>query len=236
MLPQVRLAWAAAYTIDMSRKAMWEKAFGGSDDTVKARTKQWAEGLSERAGIEVRGYGLENIDWSRPCVLMANHQSYLDVHALYRVLPRIVGFVAKKSLFKVPFFGGVMQGVGCVPIDRQKRMEAFEAVREAASQVAAGTTIAVFPEGTRSAGDRVARLKKGPFYLAQAAGAPVIPIGIRGTAQLMPRTNTVMHSGVSEVHVGTPIEPIGRGDKARVALMKQVREEIGRLAGLPLVD
>jgi 1-acyl-sn-glycerol-3-phosphate acyltransferase len=236
MLPQVRLAWAAAYTIDMSRKAMWRKALGGSDEMVRDMTKQWSIGLGERAGIEVRAFGLEHIDWSRPCVLMANHQSYLDVHALFRVVPRVFGFVAKKSLFSVPFFGGVMRGVGCVPIDRDKKKQAFEAVREAAEIVAAGTIIGVFPEGTRSAGDRIAPLKKGPFYLAQAAKVPVVPIGIRGTAALMPRTNTTMYPGVSEVHVGPPIPAIGPGNEARNELMRRVRAEISRLAELPMID
>jgi 1-acyl-sn-glycerol-3-phosphate acyltransferase len=235
--PSLALAWSAAYTLRMSQKAMLRKAFGASDDVVRAMTKEWAVGLAERMSIEVRAYGMGDVDWSRPCVVMANHQSYLDVLALYRTLPRTFGFVAKKQLFSVPFFGGVMRALGCVPVDRTKRVEAMTSMSEAARIVAAGATIAVFPEGTRSPGDRITSLKKGAFYLAQLAGVPTVPVGIRGTAALMPRENTGVRPGVVEVHVGAPIPPPAPGDvRGRSALMARVREELSRLAAVPALD
>src|SRR5262245_33411315 len=106
MLPQLRLTRAATYTLSMCAKAMAAKARGAPDERVRELTKEWAGGLSERAEIEVRAFGVEGIDWSGPFVLMANHQSYLDVLSLYSASPRIFGFVAKKSLFSIPLFGG----------------------------------------------------------------------------------------------------------------------------------
>ena len=145
--------------------------------------------------------------------------------------------VAKKELFSIPFFSGVMRAVGCVPVDRARRVKAMTTMREAARTVAAGTTIAVFPEGTRSLGDRVARLKRGPFYLAQLAQVPTLPIGIRGTGALMPRQNTGIRPGVIEVHVGTLLPPPAPNDAAgRDALMAQVRAELSRLAAVPAID
>lgn len=235
--PRLRLVRAAAYTLGMSQKAMWEKALGAPDERVRELTKQWADGLRARAGVEVRSFGVEHLTSSSPFILMANHQSYLDVLALYSASPRIFGFIAKKQLFSVPFFGGVMRADGCVPIDREQRKQAFDSVRAAAAQVAAGATIAVFPEGTRSPGDRIAPLKKGPFHLAQLAGVPVVPVGIRGTAALMPRSNTRLLPGVVEVHVGVPIAPIpGTNAAARKALMARVREDLSRLAAVPAID
>jgi 1-acyl-sn-glycerol-3-phosphate acyltransferase len=232
--PPVALVWAAAYTLGMSAKAMVRKAFGGGDEIVRRLTKEWAEGLCERMGIEVRVHGIDAIDWSAPCVVMANHQSYLDVLALYRALPRIFGFVAKKQLFSVPFFGGVMRGVGCVPVDRQKHVEAMTSMSEAARMVAAGSTITVFPEGTRSEGNRIAPFKKGGFYLAQLASVPIVPVGIRGTAALMPRRNTGIRGGVIEVHAGAPLPPVPMDDpKARTACMARVRADLAALAAVP---
>jgi 1-acyl-sn-glycerol-3-phosphate acyltransferase len=221
----------------MSQKAMLELALGAPDEHVRGMVKQWAEGMCERMRIEVRAVGAEAIDWSLPRVLMANHQSYLDPVALYSVLPRVCGMVAKKELFRVPLLGGVMRVVGCVSVDRHRRVEAMTAMREAARTVSSGTTIAVFPEGTRSPGDRITRLKKGPFYLAQLAQVPTLPIGIRGTAALMPRENTGIRSGLIEVHVGTPLPPPALNDVAgRDALMAQVRAELSRLAAVPAID
>jgi 1-acyl-sn-glycerol-3-phosphate acyltransferase len=83
----------------------------------------------------------------------------------------------------------------------------------------------------------VARLKKGPFYLAQMAQVEVVPIGIRGTAALMPRSNTTIHPGSVEVHVGSPIPAIApTGASARSELMATVRREIARLAAVPERD
>jgi 1-acyl-sn-glycerol-3-phosphate acyltransferase len=184
--------------------------------------------------IEVRAHGLDAVDWSLPRVLMANHQSYLDVMALYRVLPLCFGFIAKKGLYTVPFFAGVMDAVGCVPIDRAHRTDALASMNKAARIVSAGSTIAVFPEGTRSLGDRIAPLKKGSFHLVQLAQVPALPIGIRGAGALMPRRNTGIRPGVIEVHVGEPIPPPPPDDnEARVALMARVRSELSRLAALP---
>jgi 1-acyl-sn-glycerol-3-phosphate acyltransferase len=237
LAPPIALAWATAYTLRMSQKAMLRKALGASDDRVREYTREWAEGMCSRMDIEVRAHGASAVDWSLPCVVMANHQSYLDVLALYHALPRCFGFVAKRQLFAVPFFGGVMRALGCISIDRTKHVEAFAVMRDAARIVAAGTTIAVFPEGTRSPGDRILRLKKGPFYLAQLAGVPTVPIGIRGTAALMPRQNTGIRPGVIEVHVGAPLPAPPQNDAAaRMALMKRVRSELSQLAAVPALD
>lgn len=235
--PVAKLMVAWFYTLHMSQRAVTAKARGGSDERVRELTQEWTAGLRERVGIEVRAQGFDAIDWSRTYVIMANHASYLDVLALYSSLPRIVGFIAKKELYMIPFFSGVMRGVGCVPVDRSKRTEAVEALREAANAVRDGTTIAVFPEGTRSRGDRIQKLKKGPFHLVQMAQVEILPIGIRGAGKLMPRENTAIHPGVIEVHAGKPLPPPPPGDdEARTALMAKVREELSRLAAVPMMD
>jgi 1-acyl-sn-glycerol-3-phosphate acyltransferase len=233
--PQIALLRANVYTFRMSQKAVLEKALGASDDRVRDRTKEWAVGLCDRLRIEVRAQGVEAVDWSAPCVLMANHASYLDVMALYRVLPRCFGFVAKQALFKLPFFGGVMRALGCVAINRESHVDAVASMQEAARIVRTGSTIAVFPEGTRGRGDRIAPLKKGAFHLVQLAQVPSVPVGIRGAAALMPRENTGIRPGVIEVYVGPPIPPPPPDDiDGRTALRLTVRTELGRLAGLPL--
>jgi 1-acyl-sn-glycerol-3-phosphate acyltransferase len=234
--PIARLAWGGLYTLGMCQKAMFEQATGASSIRVRDLGRQWAEGMTKRMGVEVRAFGFDTVDWSVPRVIMANHQSYLDVLALYRAMGRPFGFIAKRQLFAIPFFGGVMRAFGCVPVDRAKRVEAIGVMRKAAEEVRSGSIIAVFPEGTRSAGDRVAPLKKGPFYLVEVAQVSIVPIGIRGTAALMPRRNTGIRPGVVEVHVGAPIDPIGPGNAKRNAMAGRVREELSRLSGLPMLD
>ncbi len=235
--PPARLTLATAYTLFMCQRAMIEKALGRGDERVRTLAKEWARGMRDRTGIEIRAEGFDAIDWSRPYVVMANHQSYLDVLALFSALPRTFGVVAKKELFRVPFFAGVMRALGCVSVDRSKSVESLTAMRGAAERVRAGSTIAVFPEGTRSPGDRIQRLKKGPFYLAQLAQVATLPVGIRGTHDLMPRKNTGIRPGVIEVRCGAPLPPPRLDDVAgRHALMRRVRTDLGELAGVPLRD
>jgi 1-acyl-sn-glycerol-3-phosphate acyltransferase len=232
-----RLLWATAYTFWMCFRALWGVAWGASDDQVREWTRVWAAGLARRMRIEVLAQGMEDIDWSMPCIIMANHQSYLDVLALYHALPRPFGIVAKKQLFAIPLFGGIMRALGCVPVDRSKLSHSMSTLKDAAARVREGATIAVFPEGTRSPGDRIADLKKGPFYLAQLAEVSVIPIGIRGSAALMPRQNTGIRPGTIEVHVGARIAPVPPDNaEARKQLMAQVRAELSRLAAVPIGD
>lgn len=235
--PPLRLAHSVAYTFWMCGRAMREVAEGAPPGRVRELTQAWARGLSERAEVQVEIVGAERLDAHTPRILMANHQSFLDILALYRALPIPFGFIAKKQLFSWPLFGGVMRELGCVAIDRDNRDQALLALDEAAAKIREGATIVVFPEGTRTRGDRIAAMKKGPFYLAQRAGVPVVPIGLRNTATLMPRKNTGMWPGVVEVHVGPPIAPIAReGAEPRLALMAEVRAELARLAGQPMLD
>src|SRR5260370_35355304 len=116
----------------MSQVAMLEKARGKSDDRVRELTKEWAAGMRERMQIEVHSHGFGAIDWSKPYVVMANHQSYLDVLALFSALPKTFGIVAKKELFYIPFFSGGMRALGCVSVDRPKKAEPLHAQLEAA--------------------------------------------------------------------------------------------------------
>lgn len=236
--PQLRLARAAAYTLYMCERAMLEKARGKDDERVRELTKEWAGGMRELAKVDVRATGFDAIDWSRPYVVMANHQSYLDVLALFSALPKAFGVVAKANLFKIPLFSGVMRAIGCVSVDRTDKSGAVEAMRVAAEQVrATNTTIAIFPEGTRSPGDRVAKLKKGGFHLAQVAQVPIVPVGIRGTHELMPRANTSLRSGSVEVFCGKPMPPPSPNDaSSRAKTMHAVRAAIADLAGLPMID
>lgn len=234
--PPAKLALGAAYTMAMCQRAMVDKALFRDDERVRELTKRWAVGLRARLGIQVRAEGFESVDWSRPYIVMANHQSYLDVLALFSAMPRTFGVVAKKELFSIPFFSGVMRAIGCIPIDRTNRADSVASLRDVAAEVGAGRTIAVFPEGTRSRGDRIQPLKTGSFHLARLAKVPVLPIGIHGSHALMPRENRGISAGTIQIRCGSPIEPPASSGRRLKACVEQVRSELGRLARVPLLD
>jgi 1-acyl-sn-glycerol-3-phosphate acyltransferase len=235
MEPLVGAIKGSSYTLWMCALATTRVALGSDETLVVRMTKQWAVGMCRRLNIEVKSVGVDHVDWSQPHVVMANHQSYLDVLALYRALPKPFGMIAKRELFVVPFFGFVMKSLGCVSIDRRRGAASHRSLHEAATRVRGGSSIVVFPEGTRSLGDRVKQFKNGPFHLVQAARAPIIPIGIRGSADLMSRRSVGIRSGVINVRIGSPIAVAGDGGvRERTALASSVRRAIAELAGLPL--
>ncbi len=195
-------------------------------------TRKWAEGMARGWGMRVEAVGVENVDPKGTYVFMANHLSHVDIVALFVALPINVGFLAKKELRRVPFLGQAMVAGGHVFIDRGRRERAFQAMEDAAEQVAAGASIVVFPEGTRGNEERIQAFKKGGFHLARKANVSIVPVGLRGTRSIMTRDELVIRPGTVSVHIGKPIAPTEFPDADSFAV--EVRKRIGELAAMPL--
>ena len=170
--------------------------------------------------------GFDVFTWDQPCILMANHESYLDVPALIAVLPSPVRFVARKEVFKTPIMGQAMRATGQISIDRSNRDQAIESLSRAARQISNGRTVLVFPEGTRSKDGEIQSFKKGGFMLALEAQVPIIPVGVSGTRGLVPRGEWRFQPGVVGVAMGEPIETKGLTVEDREALMGSVRDAL----------
>jgi 1-acyl-sn-glycerol-3-phosphate acyltransferase len=225
---------AIGWTVFMCSTFLPIYAITGSRQGFRWATRKWAEGMARGWGMKVTAHGAERIDPEGTYVFMANHLSHVDIVALFIALPMNVGFLAKKELRRVPFLGQAMVAGGHVFIDRGKRERAVQALDDAAEQVAAGASIVVFPEGTRGAEARVQPFKKGGFHLARKANVSIVPVGIRGTLDIMTRDELVIHPGSVSVHIGTPIPPANFADAD--SLSDAVRARIAELAAMPLAD
>lgn len=159
-------------------------------------------------------------------IFVANHMSWYDVPALSSFLPR-AKFVAKAELFSLPVFGRAMRAVGMVPIERQNRKAAFGAYDEATQRIREGNSVVVFPEGTRGTQYALRPFKKGPFVLAIAAGAPIIPVLVHGTREVISRGSMLVHPGRVDIHLLEPVSVEGYGYDERDRLASEVR---GRIA------
>lgn len=116
---------------------------------------------------------------TRPCVLIGNHQSELDVLLLGAIFPKYCAVTAKSSLKLLPFLGWFMALSGTVFIDRSNRNSAVAAFAGAAEEMKRERqSVFIFPEGTRSyaRGPEMGVFKKGAFHLAVQAGVPVVPV------------------------------------------------------------
>jgi 1-acyl-sn-glycerol-3-phosphate acyltransferase len=217
----------------MSEAAMASMVWDPSGKLVRRLAKFWGTRMCQTCGIDLTVCGGERIDWDRPLVVMANHQSYFDIPVLYAALPRTFGMLAKKELFRLPVFRTAMSGMRCVPIDRGNRRQSFASLRSAAVQVKTGSSIVVFPEGTRSTDGRIQPLKKGPFYLVEMAQVPIVPIGIRGTRDALPKDRLLVHGASVTVSIGEPLMQTRKGQGARDTLRESVRRALIDLSGLP---
>ncbi len=159
-----------------------------------------------------------------PAIFAANHESALDILAVVAAVPRTVRFVAKEELFRLPVFGWHLALGGHVRVDRSDHARAVASLAEAARIVRAGTSLIVFPEGTRSRDGRVHPFKKGPFVIAMEAGSPVVPIAVSGAGAINPKGRIEVHPGTLHVSIGTAVHPRDFAD--RTALLREVRHRI----------
>jgi len=182
------------------------------------------------AGVRFHVTGLENIPRDRACIFMSNHVSNLDPPALISLIPGRTSAFMKRSLMNLPVLGtGFRQGE-FIAVDRSGNAADAKASVAAAQQVLAkGVHMTTFVEGTRSRDGRMMSFKKGPFFLAMAAGAPCIPVSIHGTEKLLGKGSLRMRPGPAYVVFHAPIDPAGFA--TREELMQTVRTAIA--SGLP---
>jgi 1-acyl-sn-glycerol-3-phosphate acyltransferase len=169
-----------------------------------------------------------------PAIFASNHSSTIDIWAAVAAIPRGVRFIAKAEVFRWPVFGWYMTVGGHVPVDRRDHARAVASLAEAARMVRAGTSLIVFPEGTRSRDGLVHAFKKGPFAIAAQAGVPVVPMAITGSGAVTPKDLLHVHPGPVQVTFGVPV----RADDfpGKDALLREVRRQIiemDRAAGGP---
>lgn len=189
----------------------------------------WAGAVLFAAGVRIRVHGAERLAESRtaPRVFASNHVSWFDVFVLASLVPRFA-FVAKAELLRIPIFGPGALAVGTVPIDRNNRKSAFASYEEAATRIAGGRSVIVFPEGTRGTAYPLRPFKKGPFVLAIAAQAPIVPTVVYGSLPIFPRDSYRLHTGggVVDVHFLEPVPVAGLDYEARDALSRTVHDRM----------
>lgn len=189
---------------------------------------KWAMAVSRRIlGLKIEVEGLKNVDPHRSYVFMANHLSFLDGPLLFYVIPQRVRVILKKSIFRIPVVGPGMRFVGFVPVDRKRASGGKRSIDEAARMMKEkGYSFLIFPEGTRSRSGRLQPFKRGGFFLAVAAQAPIIPITIKGTFELMPKGRLFPRRGKIRVIFHKPVEAVGKTSADIPVLVDQVSRTI----------
>jgi 1-acyl-sn-glycerol-3-phosphate acyltransferase len=160
-----------------------------------------------------------------PYVVVANHQSMLDILLLSR-LPREMKWLAKASLFRVPWVGWMFTIAGDIPVRRGDSESASEVLRKARDYLANGMNVMIFPEGTRSETGSLRPFKSGAFRLAIDAGVPVLPVAVSGTASGLPKGDPWVRPCRAVARILEPVEVTGHGPEDSTRLRDEVRARI----------
>jgi 1-acyl-sn-glycerol-3-phosphate acyltransferase len=189
---------------------------------------QWAMRVSRRIlGIKVEVSGLDRIAPRTTLIFMPNHISFLDGPMLEMLIPGAARVVLKKSIVRIPVVGLGMRFVGFVPVDRKGAEGGKRSIARAVRMVREkGYSFLIFPEGTRSRDGRLQAFRRGGFFLALASGAPIVPVTIRGTFELMPKGQKYARRGTVQVAFHDPIPAAGYTIETMAGLMEKVREAI----------
>lgn len=190
---------------------------------IDERARWFGRRVVELLDMRLDARGAEQVPPGRAYVYMSNHQSHLDIPVLYATLPSpSIRMLAKTELFRIPVWGPGLRAAGFVEVDRSNHERAVRSIEQAAALIRDGVSIYLAPEGTRSRDGRIGPLKKGGFHLALGTGAPIVPVAVRGTLDILPRGGKAMQTGRPvAVRIGAPISVLGRDLEG---LVREVRD------------
>jgi 1-acyl-sn-glycerol-3-phosphate acyltransferase len=186
----------------------------------------WSGLILATSGIRTRVEGIENVLLHETAIYCANHQSAMDIPVLFVNLPVQFRFVAKRSLFNLPFLGWHLTRSGHIAVDRGRPRQGRRSLDEAAAKIRAGSSVLLFPEGHRSRDGKLLPFRSGSFYLAILSGVPVVPITLNGTRAVLKPDTYHVRPGRTEmiVHPAIPTSNLTRLDVD--ALTEKVRAQI----------
>ncbi len=188
----------------------------------------WARFNAFIIPMMVKVSGKENIKKNASYVIVANHQSHYDILVLYGWIGIDVKWVMKKELRKVPALGLACEKMGHVFLDRANKDVAIQSLNDAKKKLVNGTSVIIFPEGTRSETEKVEKFKAGAFRLALDLGLPILPVTISGTRDIMPAGTTDLLPGKAYMKIHAPVEVNEYNLDTLPNLMENVRGIIAR--------
>lgn len=167
----------------------------------------WSRSIIRLLLIHIEVSGQENVNPKQSYVFVANHQSFVDVFAVYGWLPNNFKWLMKKELRKIPFVGAACAVAGHIFVDRSNPRAAMESLQDIKSQLCNGISTVIFPEGTRTKTGELGRFKRGAFQVAMDVDLPVVPISLSGFYEAMPRSQFFVNPRARvHLHIGEPVD------------------------------
>lgn len=167
-------------------------------------TRTISQKLIKLSDSTVNVHGLENIP-EGPVLFVSNHQSNMDIAIICGFIDKPKGFIAKKELKKLPLINKWITLAGSIYLDRENPRKSMEGILEGIKTLKNGHSLVVFPEGTRSRGDKMGEFKSGSFKLATKSKVPIVPLTIDGTYRVMEANKILIKPSNINFYVHKPI-------------------------------
>jgi 1-acyl-sn-glycerol-3-phosphate acyltransferase len=183
----------------------------------------FSRGFFRAAGIPFAVLGKDRLP-PRPCVVVANHASYLDGIIAIAALPPDFAFVIKKEMVRVPLAGLLLRRLGSEFIERFKRHERAADARRVLRTAAAGQSLVFFPEGTFDDSRMIRKFLPGAFTTAQRSGMPVVAVAIHGARDVLPSSGMMIYRRPIRVEILAVLEAAGARQRSRELIAAAVGE------------
>jgi 1-acyl-sn-glycerol-3-phosphate acyltransferase len=178
-------------------------------------------------GIDLAAAGLDRLDRGTPYVFMSNHLSFLDGPLLMTVLDRPARVIVKRFVFRIPVLGLGMRYSGYVPLDREGAGAGRRSIARAVQLIKEKKySFLIYPEGTRSFDGKLLPFRRGGFFLALESGAPIVPVSVQGTHELMPRGQWFVRKGPVRITIHEPIPVTGLTVEKIPELLEKARAAV----------
>ena len=198
-----------------------------SNNLTNKCARIWANSLLKIAGVKVNVHGLENLPKDRTVLYVGNHQGNFDIPIYLTSIPNLIGFISKIEVQKIPLVTGWMNALHCVFMDRSNVRKSGEAIIKGIRNLKAGFSIVIFPEGTRSKGDKMAEFKAGSFKLATKSKSPIVPVTIDGSYKIMEHGNGPwIKPAIVNLYIHPAIETASLNREEQEELHKKVQDII----------
>ena len=186
----------------------------------------WAKSACFLVPLEVKVIGEGNLSTDQSYIVVANHQSMVDIIILQAYVKLKIKWVMKKELESIPLFGFACKKLGCIYVDRFNHKSALASMSAAQKRLSKSSSVIFFPEGTRTRDGKLLEFKKGAFRFAMATSLPILPITIKDSIKILPADSIDVSPDSATITIHAPINMENRNIEELDAILSQTKKTI----------
>jgi len=194
---------------------------------IHALAQKYARNFIKVAGARVEITGLEKLPETDSLCFVSNHQGIADIPLIVGWIPKPIGFIAKKELKYIPTVNVWIKALGGVFIDRKNPRKSKESIEKGAISIRNGSSVVIFPEGTRARSNNMGKFKQGSLKLALQAQAVIVPVTIINSFRLFEETGRLQKSEI-KIFIHDPVDPSAVTHENLKNLIQELEETVRR--------